>query len=303
MTTATVCVPHCDTPWFLKACLESIAAHQHHDLDIDVIVACQTQDHAMHKQVYGIIAASPLKVKLLHCRLLGCGHGIDEALRFATGEYFCTLDCDAWPIHKNWLWVPVRLIADGHAQWVGSDTGLALSYKEKGHFVHLNNYYRVSRTDVARTVSRNVGFIRWDSRWEVDFHAKDYYWESLGGTVKCDNGVVAMHHTRDHKKISLPILRCLGRAPSGIYGMVIEDLVFHLVFARNRLQNEDPAKAYGKDYLELYDAMQKHGVSRDDITLLVKTANDGIWVGDFRKLDGNSVSDDLNKRIEETKQS
>ena len=300
--TVTVCIPHADTPWLLATCLDCISGRQHPDIAVDVIVADQTQDVEVHKRVCEVVARSGLKARLIHCRLLGCGHGIDCALKFATGEFFCTLDCDAWPIHKAWLSLPIALIREGVAQWVGSDTGLSKSYTEKGPFVHLNNYYRISRTDNARVVSRNVGFMRWDSRWEIGFVPADYYWESLGGKVKCDNGVIAMHHTREHSKVSLAINRVIGQTPTaGVYGMVIDDLVFHLVFARNARQCQDMNAALGGDYADLYRSLEVHDrpLILAEVSELAKRARgDGTF---NRSLSGLTMSADLARRIEELK--
>ena len=302
MIKVTVAIPHADTPWFLRACLESIAAQQHPEIELEVLVADQTRDDKLHKEVCAVVAASAVPTKLVYCRHLGSGSGLDRLLKFSTGEYFCSLDCDAWPIHKNWLWMPVQLVNEGVAQWVGNDTGLALGYKEKGDFVHLNNYYRVSKTDMARDVSRAVGFIRWDSRWEIGFVASDYYWESLGGTVKCDNGVVAMHHTRNHTKLHLPITRYLGATPQvGIYGMVIDDLVFHLVFARNFLQAQDPLAAFGPDFCGLYKRLSSEPITRATVEYLVNETRP--YGAPVRRIGHDGADAALNAHIEELKQS
>jgi len=299
MITVSVCVPHVDTPWYLQACLESIKAFSHPEIVTQVIAVDQSSQ--AHKSVAEKLCAAH-GAHFVSTPRVDAGYPIDVALRNATGEYFCSLDCDAWPIHKNWLWLPVQLIKRGLTDWVGADTGLAQAYAMRGKWIHLNNYYRICRTEDAKAASKAVGFMRYENRDRCGhFVPLDKSWEALGKQLHCDNGVIAQWWCRNQKKLSLSVCRALGKTPEmGLYGMVIDDLVFHMVFGYGEEWIPNLMKTLGPDYLKLRERMQK-GFGPELIAELVPltTFNDDY----SRNLNGVLVEEETRKMIEEIKRS
>jgi glycosyltransferase involved in cell wall biosynthesis len=259
--TVTVCVPHVNTPHYAAGCVAAIFRQSHPDIEVDVIVVDQSDpdEKRLVKQMLGVWPG----VRVIDAERVDAGWPIDVAAKLAEGEYFCSLDCDAFPIHPDWLARPVRLIRDHGADWVGSDTGLAAAYTSKGisePYVHLNNYFRVSRTESVQAASAAVGFLRWGNHYKVNYEPLDSSWPEM----PCDNGVKAQWWAsqRGESKLSLGISSALGVTPKmGIYGMVIEGLVFHLVFGWGEEWIEDLQDTLGDDYLELSERMREEGVT------------------------------------------
>lgn len=93
--------------------------------------------------------------------------------------------------------------------------------------------------------------MRVNNRQKVGFRPADDSW----GSKPCDNGVVAQWYA-DQKgygpKISIPLTSCVGSTPKmGIYGMVIDDLVFHMVFGYGEDWITDMQGTLGDEYLAL----------------------------------------------------
>ena len=295
MITATVCIPHVNTPWYLDGCLKCIAAHQHPELALDLIVIDQSDERYMKQ---ACAASMNGRATYLSTTRVDAGYPIDVALKMAKGEYFCSLDCDAFPMHKNWLWLPIQCIKGGIAEWVGVDTGLSQAYSKKGKWVHLNNYFRASKTTDAKAASEAVGFMRYGNRGRIPFVPTDKTWESLGEPLDCDNGVIAQWWSKV-RKLSLSPCRALGRTPEmGVYGMVIDDLVFHLVFGWGEEWIPNLEKTLGCDYLALREQMQR-GFGTELITQLALKCS---FNDDYsRTVDGVLVSSEVNSQIEEWK--
>ena len=290
--TITVCVPHVNTPHYAAGCVAAIYRQSHPDVEVEVLVVDQSdpEEKALLKQMLGVWPA----VRVIDAERVDAGWPIDVAAREATGEYFCSLDCDAFPIHPDWLARPIRLIRDHGADWVGSDTGLADAYTREGipgPYFHLNNYFRVSRTASVRAASEAVGFLRWGNHYKADYTPQDDSWPKM----PCDNGVKAQWWAsqRGESKLSLSITSALGTTTKmGIYGMVIEGLVFHLVFGWGEEWIEDLEDTLGPDYLALSARMREEGVTEDLLAeLMARCAPEHGRTS--RHLDGEPLPDAL----------
>jgi hypothetical protein len=281
MTSCTVLIPHVDTPYYLKVCLEQVRKYRHPEVEQKVIVVDQSGNSTCKDSF------ESADVCVVQAPRIDAGYPIDLGAKMADTDYFCTLDCDAFPIHRNWLRYPIALIEKYGFSFVGNNTGLDQSYKDKGAFFHINNYFRVSKTSVVKDLSEVVGFMRVGNRHKVGYHPKDTSW----GDLACDNGVVAQWYA-DQKgygpKISLPVTSHVGCTPKmGIYGMVVDDLVFHMVFGYGQEWIADMQDVLGSDYLALREKMMagalNEGVINDLISKSVKRNDPYVTYGNLLK--------------------
>jgi hypothetical protein len=156
---------------------------------------------------------------------------------------------------------------------VGHRTGLDKAYPHKGIFFELNNYFRVSKTDFAKKIADTVGFMRPDARVKSNFSPKDKEYEqfSIGEPPFDKNygdvGVVANWYIDKNKlgtKLSLKMNKCLGTCKEygGDYGMVIDDLVFHLVlgYADDYMSKKEQEKL-GEDFLKIKELINNRASS------------------------------------------
>jgi hypothetical protein len=222
----------------------------------------------MSKKINELYGDNP-EIKIVKIPRVDVGYPIDIAARMAKGEYFCTLDADAFPISNLWLYLPVKLIEKFNFSFIGKESGLHHSYTQQlGDYFHLNNYYRVSRTDLARTISEQIGFIRPQNKGNIDLkYEKNTY-------TSCDNGVMAQWYSDTEKmgpKLCLMMDKIIGKTPNlGVYGMVIDDLVFHMVFGQTN--EECGINNLGDDYASLNREINENGLTDEMIEKLLSMA-------------------------------
>ena len=214
-----------------------------------------------------------IDIKIVKIPRIDAGYPIDVASRIANGEYFCTLDADAFPISNLWLYLPIKLIEKNGYSFIGKESGLHHSYKDSlGEYFHLNNYYRISKTDIAKKISEEIGFIRPHNKTRVDLKYKNNL------QIGCDNGVLAQWYSDKENmgpKLSLGMYKIIGKTPNmGVFGMNIDDLVFHMVFGQtNEEYNMD---SLGDGYVKLNKEIQESGLTEEMVDKLVslsKTEN------------------------------
>lgn len=241
----TILIPVCTELDFLKIGIYKIKQFRHPEIEQEIIIADQTDFSQTLQDLFG----SDPEIKIVKIPRIDAGYPIDIGAKMATGDYFCSLDADAFPIHRNWLYLPIKLIERYNLSFVGKQTGLHISYPAHGNFRHINNYYRVSKTNIAKKIAEDVSFMRWGNRSMVNFIPTDTRWNS-----DCDNGVVAQWYADQIDcggKVSLALNKTIGfTSEMGIYGMVIDDLVFHMVFGFGEEWIKDLSKTLGSQYLE-----------------------------------------------------
>ena len=281
MDSCTIIIPFVKEIEYLDGILRQIKKNEHPEVETHVLVVNQAQG-ALLLNSTGIIQSHG------HTSINGpridAGYPIDFALPFVQDEFICSLDADAFPISNTWLYEPIQLIKKNNLSFVGKQTGLHQhpDYKAKSNFYHLNNYYRVSKTSVAKDVSLNVGFMRPGNRAKVNFNPilREKY------ALNCDNGVVGQMYSDDYElgnKFSYPITRVLGMTNElGLYGMVIGDKVFHMVFGYCEEYNLDKQKSLGEKYMEAADRIKEEGLTDDVIQWLMDSTysipdNYGYW--------------------------
>jgi len=266
----TVCIPFCFEGEFLKGSLRQIFKHRHNDIDYEIIL-CDQADKALSDEIMDIYGNND-EIKIVKLPRVDAGYPIDVSARMAKGEYFCSLDADAFPISNKWLWLPIKLIDKYGLSYVGKESGLHHSYKSLGDYYHINNYYRLSKTSIAVKCSEDVGFMRPSNRRRVDMKF------NVDMSIGCDNGVVAQWYSDKMNmgpKLGLFMDKIIGKTPtSGVYGMIIDDLVFHMVFGQTR--EEHISGGLGEEYYSLNNDIYKNGLTDETINKLLsmsKTEN------------------------------
>jgi len=254
----SIIITHINCPAMLQGVITHAKTHKHPQVKCEYLVADQSipQVHENIKKRY----ANDPEIRIFRYPKVDAGYPIDRAVQEAKYEYCCTLDIDAFPIHPKWLWLPIQLIEKFGFSMVGHRTGLDMAYPHKGVFFELNNYFRVSKTSLIKHLSEQVGIMRPNARAQAGFKPKNVEYEACNlGDDKhhignyADTGVVA-NWLMDHKlmgtKLSLCMTKLLGICDEygGAYGMVLDDLVFHLVLG------------YSEDYMTPQQ-MQKLGTN------------------------------------------
>lgn len=301
----TIVIPHVNTPHLLDGAISQIEKLTD-NVDWEVIVADQS-DIQIHNEVVQRYRTNT-RVRVLKLHRIDAGYPIDVAARSSGKEFLCSLDTDAFPIHPNWLYLPIQLIKEFNLSFVGQDTGLGLhpAYTFDGEFCHLNNYFRVSRTSLARHVSEHAGFCRYQHHNRTGWKFTDVGWK----LDHADNGVVAQWWSDKIKsgdKVGLAMNKILGMTTEfGVYGMCIDDLVFHFVFGYHPDTINDASKSLGSAYLDLERKIKNEGLTPANIEWLVSNLKDhhpytsrvlGIN-GSFCNMDPNHA---IYTRIEELK--
>lgn len=267
----TVCIPVCYEFEFLKGSIRQIMKYKHDEIEYEIIICDQTSPE-MSEKINRLYGDNP-EIKIVRIPRVDAGYPIDIAARMAKGEYFCSLDADAFPISNLWLYLPVKLIEKFGFSFIGKESGLHLSYTgQLGEYFHLNNYYRVSKTSVAKKISEDVGFIRPQNKHRVDLQYNQTH------PISCDNGVIAQWYSDNQNmgpKLCLMMDKIIGKTPTlGVYGMIIEDLVFHMVFGQTN--EECGIRNLGDNYKSLNEEINTNGLTDELIEKLVsmsKTEN------------------------------
>lgn len=272
---ATICIPVCFELPFLKGCINQIMKHKHPQIEHEIIICDQTTDE-ISNEIHQLYSSNP-EIKIIRIPRIDAGYPIDVACRVATGEYFCTLDVDAFPISDLWLYLPIKLIEKYGFSFIGKESGLHHSYREGlGEYFHLNNYYRISRTDVARKISEEVGFIRPMNKVKTDLpYVRNLNFANHQSFSACDNGVAAQCFADQNNfgpKLCLFMNKIIGKTPHmGVYGMIIDDLVFHMVFGQTN--QECGINSLGNDYVSLNNEIYEKGLTDEMVDKLVSLAS------------------------------
>jgi hypothetical protein len=270
--------------------------YKHSEIDYEIIICDQTNEE-MSKKIHELYQNVP-EIKIVKIPRIDAGYPIDIAVRMAKGKYYCTLDADAFPISDLWLYLPVKLIEKFNFSFVGKESGLHLSYvNQLGEYYHLNNYYRVSRTDLAKKISEEIGFIRPQNKARVDLkYEKNIY-------VSCDNGVMAQWYSDTEKmgpKFCLMMDKIIGKTPNlGVYGMVIDNLVFHMVFGQTN--EECGINNLGDDYASLNREINENGLTDEMIEKLLSLAKTenilNLYGEENLRINGRQYYEDNNRRF------
>lgn len=301
MTSCTILISITHELIFLKKSIELIRRYKHPYIEQNIIIADQSEEDmsSIIENLYG----SDSDITIIKLPRIDVGWSMDESCKIAKGEYFCSLDGDAFPIHKNWLYVPIKLIEKYNFSFVGKDTGLSNSYKDLGDFSCINNYFRISKTSLMRKISEDVGFIRIQNWNKVGYSPK----VNVPINRNVDSAVISQWYANQISgdKLSLRINKYLGLTKTqGVFGMIIDDLVFHMSLFRKLEDKEhselDKNKEFGEYYLEWYSRINEEGFTDEIISEIIeKSINHETNID----INGHTLTsdDDLYKEIENLK--
>jgi len=315
--TCSVIVTHVNCPAMLDGVVDHFKAHRHPEVKADLLVADQSND-VIYRDIVEKYKGDP-EIRILRYPKIDAGYPIDRAVHEAKGEYCCTLDIDAFPVHPKWLYIPIRLIRDFGIGMVGHRTGLDMAYSHKGVFFELNNYFRVSKTAQLRELCEQVGIMRPAARERAGFKPKNLEYEACNeGHDKhnlgnyADTGVVANWYydrKRMGSKLSLCLNKLLGvcNEYGGAYGMVLDDLVFHLVLGYSEdYMGQDQMKKLGENFLKVKKIVNE-GPTIPVIKSLVDSCKEHSNARAMTKIKDGKVefawpTDEINSFIETEKQ-
>ena len=254
MRDCTILIPVINEIQQLKGSLEAIGEFEP---DVKIIIANQTGRELWFNDKNIEVVSYPKH---------SYGYSIDRCIGMVDTEWFCTMDADCFPISPDFLRKPISILKERCATFAGSDTGLSIAYPKLGKFLAINNWFRVSRTETTKLLSGVYGFAR-----NEDSSVKHDEW--------ADDGVYANRALGDEKKVVLPITRAIGMTPKqGLYGIVLDELVFHMVFGNTRtlMSDEQMKNELGADYLQLLQRIEQGGLTkelRQELVAMAKPIN------------------------------
>jgi len=313
MKSVTIIVSHFESLNFLHAAIKQIRKHTHPEINYHIIVADQSRDlyhNNLVKQYWGDDDITIVKMQPLYS-----GFGLDYVLRYVEieTEYVCSLHVDAFPVHKNWLLLLIKLIEENNFSFVGQlhfiSDGTHDIYPPSIPFFSMSPTFNVARTETYKEMGLKGGFTRFHNREEsgLVFGNDDWReWASKDYNARgSDDDVVAFFWESKYKNTDK-----LGLAITGFiqpqFGRIIDDLVFHFGSCREAtLVMDSMPESY-----RYYTKKINEGYTDELINEMVSLAKANqpsqseilrrnFWNGKTKT--SKPPSDELNKRIEELK--
>lgn len=308
---------------FLRLCIRQIRKYEHPQISTHIIIADQSTDEDERRKVESYFGADG-DVTIVPMPALRSGFAVDLIMREFNleADYVCTLDVDCFPIHKNWLYVPIRLIQEADFKFVG---GLFFeSQKEEtSHFYNKNNffclaqYFRVGRTEDYRQLAEQGGFTILHARPQTGFSYGNNDWLNWANSgdyhARGSDDCVIAHCWEDNftnnNKLALAITHMVGNQniESG-YGRILDDLVFHLSFCHwsdgiedrvGRNYNYWKLRMANADKKVIDDIVEAARLNPANPNHTSQTQARIVWNGRIKKSFPSST--ELNKLIEDLK--
>lgn len=311
MTSCTIIISHYESLPFLECCLRQINKHRNKNVKHNVIIVDQsrTTQFIFNPSWFDVEDI----VSMVHTFPLYSGFGLDWVFRHLniTSEYICQLHVDAFPIHKNWLYLPIKLIEENNFSFVGQHQFTCdgtQSIYPPDPFFSMSQCFNVARTETYKEMSMEAGFTRFHNRPQSGLTFKNEDWAQWAShdynSRGSDDDVVAFHWEdkyRRHDKFGLAISGMINTAEQGgSFGRIIENLVFHFSSGRESIGVMDLMPQKYQDY---YKRIQKGFTDEllEEMLSQVKTNNHDRTLWDGKEKMTIPVPEELNKRIEELK--
>lgn len=322
MKSCTIIVSHFESLAFLRACVRQLRKYAHPKVKQHIVIADQSGD-AVHQIVMDEFGSAE-DITVISMKALYSGYGIDYVMRYGniTTDYVCQLHVDAFPIHRNWLWLCINMIEDYNYSFVGqlhfeTQPGQEYYYLLNKMFFSMSPTFNVAKTSTYFEMATEAGFTRFNERKKIDVsmpYNNDEWGQWVNGAPDVrgsDDDVVAFaweSNHRDTDKLALPVTAILGvpGEESG-YGRIIDDIVFHFGFCRESI---GVMPQMGEKYRE-WTRRINEGFSDELIEEMFTAVREGkhntfppfsktvVWDGVQKK--SSPVSEQINKRIEELK--
>lgn len=318
-TSCTIIIFNYESLPFLRACVKQIIKYKHPKINHKIIISEQSCEDTYNKVVMEF--GNNDDITIVRMKAICSGYAIDYIIRFVDlkTEYICCLDCDAFPINKNWLYAPIKLIQENNFSFVGhhADEGRVSgwksfedAYSKYGNYFHVAQCFRVGKKEDFEHLSLNAGFTKAvNFRDWIEFKAfpnKEWFEvaKERGLDGYADSGVIAHwweDRTTRNNKFTFAETACLGIAPKqGRYGRVFDNMVFHLMFSFNHTQlGGAKEENMGNDYMKWIEKIN-NGFTDELINEMLKAVNPIniprlFWDGKTISL----PSEKLNNRINE----
>ena len=314
----TIIISHYESLPFLRACVRQIRKYKHPEIVQHIIIADQSRNDSKDGIYYLDLLEEFPENDITVCQTmpLYSGYGIDWIMRNVEikTEYICQIHVDAFPIHKNWLYLPIKLIKENGYTFVGQDHFISKPtdtiYPTNSKFYSMSPTYNVARTDTYREMSLEAGFTRYHERAKTDLIFNNNDWEEWAkedyGSRGSDDDVVAFcweDNHREHNKLGLAITGIMGRNGEPGYGRIIEDLVFHFGSCRESI---GVMPQMGEKYSN-WTKRINNGFSDKLIDEMLKLAMENFkgsknrihWDGEIKEV--SNAPEELNQKIEKLK--
>jgi hypothetical protein len=309
MTSCTIIISHYESIHFLQACIRQIRKHAHSEIKQRILI-CDQSSHETRLEVHKLFDGAQ-DIWIAHMHSLYSGYGIDWAMRHAgiDTDYICQLHVDAFPIHKNWLYLSIKLLGDfkfvGQHQFICDGTQ---SIYPPTKFFAMSQCFNVARTETYKEMSLEAGFTRFHEREKTDITFKNDDWAQWAShdyhARGTDDDVVAFHWEdkyRQHDKLGFAITGMINTAEQGgSFGRVIEDVVFHFGSARESI---GVMSLMPQKYQDYYKRIQQDFTEEllNEMLAEVKPNNNDRTVWDGITKNAFPASSHLNNIIEELK--
>ena len=319
-TSCTIIISHFESLPFLRACVRQIRKYVHPEIEQHIIIADQS-GQGIHETVMSEFGNSP-DITVAKMKGLYSGYGIDYVMRYVpiSTEYICQLHVDAFAIHKNWLYLSIKLIEENNFEFVGQHHFISKPtdteyYYLKNMFFSMSPTFNVSRTTTYKELSFEAGFTRFHQRPNIDvpmaFSNSDWdEWAKEDYRKRgSDDDVIAFcweDNHREHNKLGLAVTGTVGIPPDEAgYGRIIEDIVFHFSSCREAI---GVGELMGKKYCEwtrrinngFDDTLIEEMLNLARLNSFDAAIHRQVWDGKMKKSFPSSI--ELNKRIDELKE-
>lgn len=313
MTGCTIIISHFESLSFLRACIRQIRKFAQPEIEQKIFIIDQSGEK-IHGGVMYEYYGDP-DIKIMRTKPYYSGYGIDWAMRYGNIQtsYICQLHVDAFPISKNWLHLPIKLIEENNLSFVGQLQCIAdgkASIYPPSPFFAMAQCFNVAKTETYKELSYMAGFTRFHAR-ENDkkmFFANDDWTEWAKEdyiTRGSDDDVVAFHWEdkyREHDKLGLAITGFIQ--PS--FGRIIEDIVLHFGSCRESIGVIDSMPELYRQYTKKINDSYTDELISEMITLAKtnqppqrEALGRNFWNGKTKT--SSPPPTELNKRIEELK--
>lgn len=314
----TIIISHYNSLSFLRTCVRQIRRYRNSKVKQHIIISDQSDDEN-HDIVVSEFGNSG-DIKIIRTKGLYSGYGIDYIMRYVKikTQYICQLHVDAFPIHKNWLYMSLNLMEEndfkfvGVLQFVSKPTDPIYYYKNS--FFSMAQSFHVGRADVYKEMALEGGFTRFHGRVSVDvpmtWNNNDWAeWAKEDYSARgSDDDVLAFCWEDNHReddKMGFGLTGKIGISgeESG-YGSIIEDMVFHFGFCRESI---GVMPQMGEKYRKWTERINNGFTDEliDEMLIAARsqplnpTSGRSVWDGKLKK--NFNSSEELNNRIEELK--
>lgn len=322
MKSCTIIVYHYESLPFLRACIRQVRRYAHPEINQHIIITEQSCKET-YMTVMAEFGGCP-DITIVPMKPLWSGYAVDYVMRFCDikTDYVCGIEPDVFPIHQNWLYVPIKLCEEYNFAFTGGlmtetnpekDSYYYYYSEKKIPFYWISQFFRVGRTNDWRELAFEGGFTRFNERVKAErgmtWNNNDWgEWVAKDPQVRGSDDATVAHcwedNHREHDKFSFAITNIMGipGEESG-YGRIMDDLVFHFGFHKTSGGVE---KEMGAKYCKWKERIN-NGCDDALIAEMLDFARKqpllpmsrSVWNGKFKK--SFPPSEELNKRIEELK--